>query len=145
MIQHHDANAGRGAEFLHQFRPVADVMVRQAAAGLHGKDVEVPDRGPRGRDEDVDLARQQRLEGFDTLARDLDVRLFGSEGLALGIQRRRRVAGEGTGVREPTLRVRRSRRDHDEHALWEAAGQGSDEDRGTGAGQPGHRDGDSMT
>src|SRR5207302_11060428 len=94
----------------------------------------------RGRDEDVDLARQQRLEGLDTLARDLDVRLFGAEGLALGIQRRRRVAGEGTGVREPTLRVRRSRGDHDEHALWEPAGQGSDEDRGTGAGQPGHRD-----
>src|SRR5207249_10636929 len=62
-----------------------------------------------------------------------------SEGLALRIQRRR-IAGEGTGVREPALRVGRSRRDHDEYALREPASQGSDEHRGTGTGQPGQRD-----
>ena len=96
-------------------------------------------RSARGCDEDGDLARQQRLEGLDTLARDLDVRLLRSEGLALWIQRRC-ISAEGAGVRQPALRVRRCRRDHDEHALREPAREGSDEDRGARAGQPGHRD-----
>src|SRR5438445_4899638 len=96
-------------------------------------------RGARGRDEAANPARQQRLEGLDALARDLDVRLFCSESLPLRIQRRR-VSGESAGVREPALGVRRRRRDYDEHALREPAGQGRDEDRGTGAGESGHRE-----
>src|SRR5207237_3966059 len=55
MVEHHDAHAGSGAEFFHQPGPLGDAIVRNAAAGLNGKNVEVT--GRRG-----DLVADDRRE-----------------------------------------------------------------------------------
>ena len=87
-----------------------------------------------GRHEHPHPAREQRLERFDPLARDLKVRLLRSQALALRVERGT-FGEQRLHVRQPALGVGRRRRNHGEHPLWEAAGQGGDQHSRTGAGK----------
>src|SRR6266700_2140117 len=73
-------------------------------------------RGACRSHEQANPPREQRLEGFDPLAGDLDVRLLGTERLALRVQRGG-VARERLQIGQPALGIGRRRRHHDEHVL----------------------------
>src|SRR5438552_1896478 len=72
--------------------------------------------------EQTNPPREQCLDGFDPLARDLDVRLLGAERLALWVQRGG-VARERLQIGQPALGIGRSRRHHDEHPLRAPPGE----------------------
>src|SRR6266566_3721275 len=91
-------------------------------------------RARRG-DQHSDAAAQQRLQGFDPLARQLVMRLFGAQRLSLRIERRAVWSKQRLEVRKPALAVRRRWRHDHEHSLRQLARQRCYEDSGARARQ----------
>src|SRR2546421_307410 len=88
--------------------------------------------GACGSHEQANPPREQRCDGLDPLAGDLDVRLLGAERLALRVQRRA-LARQGLQVGEPALGIGGGRRHHDEHALRSPPRERGQEDGGARA------------
>src|SRR6266513_2403489 len=82
--------------------------------------------------EQMNPPREQSLDGFDPLARDLDVRLLGAERLALRVQRGG-VTRERLQIGQPALGIGRRRRHHDEHPLRAPPGERGQEHGGARA------------
>src|SRR5438445_724746 len=92
--------------------------------------------GARGRHQHPHLPRQQQLQRLHALARDLEMRLFGAQRLALRIQSRRGPR-QGPQIREPPLRISRRGCDHDKDPLCKPSRQRGQQHGGTRAGEAG--------
>src|SRR6266480_5846627 len=91
--------------------------------------------GPRRRDQYAHCPAQQRLEGLDALARELVMRLLGTERFALWIQRGRDWSQKRLQIREPALPVRGGGSDDGKDALRQRAGERRDQHRRARAGK----------
>src|SRR6266511_889861 len=91
--------------------------------------------GPRRRNQYAHRSAQQCLEGLDALARELVMRLLGTERFALWIQRRRVWSQKRLQIREPALPVRGGGSDNGKHALRQRAGERRGQHRRARAGK----------
>ena len=84
----------------------------------------------RGRDQETHRAPHQRFERLDPFAGKLVMRLFGTQRLALRIQRTALCSKQCLQVREPSLRVCGRGGDDREDALRQRANERSQQHRG---------------
>src|SRR2546430_13399889 len=139
---------GRDANVAHRLQPLDRVAEGPAPRSLlplrqtdpRGRRGAGPPRPPGGggggRPRPRPLPRQQQLQRLYALPRDLEMRLFGAQRLALRIQSRRGPR-QGPQIREPPLRISRRGCDHDKDPLCKPSRQRGQQHGGTRAGEAG--------